>query len=178
MTNQLTTSQIWQAIEKELFAVIGMVTGKGEARTVGVIYVVRNGRLYIGTQHNAWKVRHIAQNPHVSVTIPIAKRIPLLTWIKIPAATITFAGTARILTDDSAPPEILQAVVRGLADDEELIANSALIEVTPEKDFITYGVGVSLMTMRNREKSRGRVPVAPADRIAASSPVFNHPENE
>jgi hypothetical protein len=159
MTLQLTTDQVWGAIEQGIFAVLGMVTAKNEARTVGVVYVVRDRKLYIGTGKDTWKTRHIARNPHVSLTIPIAKRIPFLPWIRIPAATITFSGRARILPPDETPFDILEAVFRGLATDEEFVANAALIEVTPEKEFITYGVGVSLMTMRHPEQARGRVPV-------------------
>lgn len=156
---QLTTEQVWQEIEEELFAVIGMVTAKHEARTVGIVYVVRDRKLYIGTGKDTWKARHIAGNPHVSMTIPIAKRIPFLPWIKIPAATITFHGTARVLETAETPPDLLQAVFRQVADDEEMMADSCLIEVTPEKDFVTYGIGVSLMQMRHPEKARGRAPV-------------------
>lgn len=159
MTLQLTREEVWSAIEKELFAVLGMVTAVNEARTVGVVYVVRNRKLYVGTNRETWKARHIAANPHVSVTIPIAKRIPVMPWIKIPAATITFSGMARILAATDTPPEILQAVFRGLADDPQLMADSCLIEVTPEKEFITYGIGIPLMQMRFPEKSRGRAPV-------------------
>jgi hypothetical protein len=161
---QLASEQVWQAIEKELFAVIGMVSATHQARTVGVVYVVRDHKLYIGTGKETWKARHIAGNPHVSLTIPIAKRIPLLPWIKIPAATITFSGTARILPAEETPPEILQAVFRGLANNQEMMAGSCLIEVTPEKEFITYGVGVPLLQMRDPEKARGRAPVTPHSR--------------
>ena len=80
MTVQLKADQVWEAVEKELFAVIGMVTANMEARTVGVVYVVRDRKLFIGTDRETWKVRHIANNPHVSMTIPIAKRIPLSSW--------------------------------------------------------------------------------------------------
>lgn len=159
MTLQLTTDQVWQAIDKELFAVLGMVTAKGEARTVGIVYVVRDRKLYIGTDQDAWKTRHVSANPHVSMTIPIAKRIPFLPWIKIPAATITFCGEARVLPAGETPPQILQAVFRGMAEDDERVASSCLIEVTPIKEFITYGVGVSLMQMRDPKIARGRVPV-------------------
>jgi hypothetical protein len=159
MTVQLTSDQVWQAIEKEVFAVLGMVTDKGEARTVGIVYIPRNRKLYIGTDKNAWKVRHVSANPHVSMTIPIAKRIPLLPWIKIPSATITFCGEARVLPAQETPPEILQAVFRGMAEDDERVVASCLIEVTPVKEFITYGVGVSLMEMRDPKKARGRVSV-------------------
>lgn len=159
MTQELTTDQVWEAIERELFAVIGMVTAAGEARTAGVIYIVRDRKLYIGTGRKTWKARHTANNPHVSITIPIAKRIPLLPWIKIPAATITFCGEARVIESAEASPDILRAIYRGMADDEKWLAQSCLIEVTPIKDFVTYGVGVSLMQMRDPEQAGGRVPV-------------------
>jgi hypothetical protein len=159
MTIQLTAEQAWEAIEKEVFGVIGMVTAGNEARTVGIVYVVKNRRLYIGTNKNAWKVRHIAQNPHVSLTIPIHRHIPLMPWVKIPAATITFCGEAKILEPGETPPEILKALYRGMAENEELMAGSYLIEVAPVKEFLTYGVGVSLMKMRDPDQARGCVGV-------------------
>lgn len=158
MPMQLSSEQVWQAIEKELFAVVGMVTSRHEARTAGVVYVVRDRKLYVATGADTWKARHIAANPSVSVTIPIAKRIPIMPWMKIPAATITFAGTARILAAKDAPRELLAAIFRGMADDAKMIAESCLIEITPIKDFVTYGVGVSLMQMRDPEQARGRAP--------------------
>ena len=160
MSLQLKSQQVWQAIEKEIFAVIGMVTAKNEARTVGVVYIVQDQKLYIGTGINSWKARHIAANSAVSITVPIAKRIPIMPWIKIPAATITFSGKARVLPANEAAEPILRAAFRDLADDAAQMSESCLIEVTPEKEFITYGVGVSLMQMRHPEQARGRAPVA------------------
>jgi hypothetical protein len=64
-----------------------------------------------------------------------------------------------VLAAGETPPEILRAVFRGMAEDEQRVAESCLIEVTPVKDFITYGVGVSLMGMRDPKKARGRVSV-------------------
>jgi hypothetical protein len=80
-------------------------------------------------------------------------------WIKIPAATITFSGVARISPAQDALPDLLRAVFRQMADDTAMVARSCLIEVTPEKEFVTYGVGVPLMQMRNPEQARGRAPV-------------------
>jgi hypothetical protein len=160
MTVQLTSEQVWQLVEKELFAVIGMVTANNEARTVGIVYIVRDRKLYIGTGNDSWKARHIARNPHISITIPIAKHIPFLPWIKLPAATITFSGTARVMSSDEAPPGILSEIFRDLANNERWIADSCVIEVTPGKEFITYGVGVPLLQMREPEKARGRISVA------------------
>jgi hypothetical protein len=160
MPIQLSSEQVWQAIEKELFAVIGMVTAEHEARTVGVVYVARDYKLYIATGKATWKARHIGANPHVSVTIPIAKRIPLMPWVKIPAATITFCGTARVFPAQDAAPDLLRAILREMANDRTMVADSCLIEVTPEKEFVTYGVGIPLMQMRHPEKARGRASVA------------------
>lgn len=160
MPVQLSPERVWPAIEKELFAVLGMVTASGQARTVGIVYVVRERKLVIATGQDTWKARHVAANPHVSVTIPIAKRIPIMPWVKIPAATITFSGVARVSPARDAPPDLLRAVFRQMADDKAMVAKSCLIEVTPIKEFVTYGVGVSLMQMRDPEQARGRAPVS------------------
>ena len=156
MTPQrLTSSDVWEAIEKNNFAVLGMVTSKSESRTVGIVYVVNNRKLYIGAARTQWKTRHIAQNPHVSMTVAIPRRVPLMPWIKVPATTITFSGIARILQKDAIEPRQLEKLYRQEEGRDEWCA----IEVSPEKDFITYGVDVSLLQMRFPEKSRARPPV-------------------
>ena len=155
MSLQLSSNQVWKEIERNSFAVLGMVTAKGEPRTVGIVYVVDNRKLYIGAEPGAWKTKHITGNSHVSLTIAVPKRVPFLPWIKIPAATITFSGTARILTKSEVGGELLERLYRH----EEGRAEWCAIEVTPQRDFITYGIGVSLLQMRFPEKARSRAPV-------------------
>lgn len=159
MAVELTSDQIWEVIEKNKFGVLGMVTAKNEARTVGIIYILRDRRLYIGTWTDSWKVRHVAQNPHVSLTIPVHKSVPLMPWIKIPAATITFCGEADIIAALDAPHELLEELYHGVAGDQELMAKYSLIKVAPVKEFITYGIGVSLLSMRDPIQARSRAPV-------------------
>jgi len=156
---EINSNQVWEEINKQLFAVLGVVTKNGEARTVGIVYAVQDNKLYISSQKQAWKVRHIAQNPHVSLTVPIHKSIPLLPWIKIPAATITFSGKARLLAYDAVSAETIEKLFRGLEFSDEQKENTQVIEVTPLGHFVTYGVGVSLMDMRDTEKARGRAAV-------------------
>jgi len=156
---EISTTQIWEQLNKQLFAVLGVVTKKNEARTVGIVYIVEDGKLYISSKKQAWKVRHIAQNPHVSLTVPIHKRIPLMPWIKIPAATITFSGKANLSEYETVSDEIIQKLFQGMEFSTEEKADLRIIEVTPDGDFITYGVGVSMMEMRDQEKARGRVAV-------------------
>ena len=156
---EISSNQVWEAINKQLFAVLGVVTKTGESRTAGIVYAVQDGKLYITSQKQAWKVRHIAQNPHVSLTIPIHKQILFMPWIKIPAATITFSGTASLLAYQDVSDETIQKLFRGMILSEAEKDDMRIIEVTPVGDFITYGVGVSLMEMREPAKARGRVAV-------------------
>lgn len=60
------------------------------------------------------------------------------------------------------PKEVLSSLLRGLEMDAETLATLCVIEVEPVGDFITYGVGVSLMTMRHPHQAQGRAPVASA----------------
>ena len=159
MISPATTQNTWQAISKELFGVLGMVTGDKESRSVGIVYIIQDRKLYIGTGSQSWKAKHIKTNPNVSMTIPIPKRILFLPWIKIPQATISFSGTAKIIPAVEAEKKLLQAVFRHFAEDLEFISENCLIEVSPVDDFITYGVGIPLMKMMKPELARGRSPV-------------------
>ena len=158
MSSQLTGERVWDELEKELFAVLGMVTSKGEARTVGIVYTVHDRKIYIATGMDSWKARHTQHNPHVSLTVPIAKRIPFLPWVKIPAATITFSGIAQVLSADQVGEGVKHSLLRGI-ETPELLASMCIIQIEPVGDFITYGVGVPLMQMRDTQKARGRAPV-------------------
>ncbi|MEJ2748658.1 MAG: pyridoxamine 5'-phosphate oxidase family protein [Anaerolineae bacterium] len=161
MSMNLTSEQVWAELDKQLFAILGMVNARNEARTTGMVYVVHDHKIFMVTGKDAWKARHIEQNPHISITVPIAKRIPFLPWVKIPAATITFAGIASLRTMDEVDDGVLSALMRGLENDPEMRQKSYIVEIQPVKDFITYGIGVPLMTMRTPAKARGRVSVNP-----------------
>ncbi len=156
MSLQLSRENVWQEMQKELFAVLGMVTETGEARTIGVVYILQDQKVYILTGEDTWKARHIRQNPSVSITVPIPKRIPFLSWIKIPSATISFAGRASVIEAEKVGQDVLHALMRGQESDREKLATMCVIEIEPVGDFITYGVGIPMMTMREPEKARGR----------------------
>ena len=160
MTNQLSSELVWKELGKEIFAVLGMVTAKGEARTIGVVYIVHNKKIYISTRKDAWKARHIRTNPCVSMTVPIAKHIPLMPWIKIPAATISFSGRACVLQPDEVGNYVLHSLFRGLETDREMLDTTAVIAIEPEGEFVTYGIGIPMIEMRDPVKARGRAPVA------------------
>jgi hypothetical protein len=161
-----STDLVWKEIHNQIFAVLGFVTPSGEARTAGIVYAVQGREVYIATDHDAWKTRHIGKNPNVSLTVTISKRVPLLPWIKIPPATATFQGSAAILRVDETPEPLLRKLFRGLELDDKMREEIAVIRVTPRGDFLTYGIGVSLMTMRHPEQAHGRAPTG-AQPVAA-----------
>ena len=159
MAANISSEQVWREIQRRFFAVVAFVTPGGEARCAGVIYKVRDRDIYIATDTNSWKTRHITQNPHVSLTVTIPKRIPFLPWLQIPPATITFQGDASIHDSREVPPEIPLALLRGLELGSADLSDVCVIRVRPRGEFVTYGFGVSLRTMRKPEAAHGRVTV-------------------
>ncbi|MRG59737.1 hypothetical protein GE115_07635 [Agromyces sp. CFH 90414] len=163
----ITSEAVWTAIANENFLVVGMVSARGEARTAGVMHTVDDGRIWFTTEAHSWKARHLAANPGISITVPIAKRIPFVPWVKIPAATITFTGVAEILPPEQLSEAASRALLHGLElnDDEPIIA----VAVRPTGDFVTYGVGVSIMGMRDTQNAVGRAAVGASRGATAPS---------
>jgi hypothetical protein len=54
----------------------------------------------------------------------------------------------------------MDSILKDMIVDPTAKEETCMIEVTPEKEFLTYGVGVSLMEMRDPVKATGRAPVA------------------
>ncbi len=156
----ITSADVWEAIARENFMVIGMVSAKGEARTAGVMHFVDDGCLWFTTNEREWKARHITANPSVSVTVPIAKRIPFVPWVKIPAATITFDGVAEVVAAEQLSADAAHALLHGLELSDGERGALIAVRVRPTGDFVTYGVGVSTLGMRDTENARGRAPAA------------------
>jgi hypothetical protein len=156
----ITSADVWTAIARENFMVIGMVSAKGEARTAGVMHHVHDGRVWFTTNDREWKARHIAANQSVSVTVPIPKRVPLMPWLKVPAATITFTGVAEVVAAEQLSAEAAHALLHGLELSDGERGALIAVRVRPTGDFVTFGVGVSTLGMRDTENARGRAPAA------------------
>jgi hypothetical protein len=154
----LTTARVWDEIDKRMFAVISCVNPRGEPRSAGIVYVTNDRRLIIATATDSWKARHLRVNPQVAVTVTIAKHIPFMPWIQIPAATISFHGSTTVLSPDEANADVVHRLMGGLEDDPARRSETCVIAITPASSLATYGVGVGLREMRDRNKARGRVP--------------------
>ena len=154
-----STGLVWAELEKRIFAVLGTVSRKGAPLTSGIVYKVKDRRILIATGRSTQKARNVEAHPRVSMTVTAARRIPFLPWIKIPPATITFRGEARLLTPEEVDQPLREALAGKLSFSPEALADMCYIEVTPEGTFVTYGIGGSLHTMLRPKEALARVPV-------------------
>jgi hypothetical protein len=160
MPATLTSEQVWREVEARSFGVLGFVTARGGARTTGIVYLARDRHIYITTWKDAWKAKHIAANPRVSLTVTIPKRIPFMPWIRIPDATITLQGEATLHAPSDVPAGIPQALIKGLKlGSVDPMPNLVVIRIKPHGEFLTYGIGVPMSVMRDPEAASGRAPV-------------------
>jgi Pyridoxamine 5'-phosphate oxidase len=164
---QLTGEQIWRALARASFGVISYVTPAGQPRCSGVVYATAKGRLYTAVAADSWKARHIGATSRVAVTVPVRRGGVLSLLFPIPPATISFHGSAIVhppgpVAERPVPKELASL----LPADRQ--AHACILEILPEGQFLTYGLGVSLRQMRNPPMARAHVPVGTPDRVRSA----------
>ncbi len=92
------------------------------------------------------------------MTVPVRRGGILSLVLPIPPATINFHGSAVVHPAGSPQVRSLLEELAALLPAERR-ASASIIEIVPEGAFVTYGLGVSLMKMRDPAAARGRVPV-------------------
>jgi hypothetical protein len=155
----LTTKDVWRAIEKRSFAIVGYDTPSGDPRSSGVMYKAADRRLYVAVEPNGWKARHIAASGRVAVTVPVHRAGVLALLAPIPPATISFHGDAFVHPAGTLQTKTLLERLGSLLPRERR-GSAAVIEIVPDGAFVTYGVGVPLRAMRDTVRARARVPVS------------------
>jgi Pyridoxamine 5'-phosphate oxidase len=156
--SRLTTEQVWRQLAKVSFAVLGQVTPAGEPRSSGVVYKTIGRRLYVAVAPDSWKARHIAASRRVAVTVPVRRGGLLSLVAPIPPASISFHATAIVHPAGSPQVRSLLKELGSLIPTERQ-ASACIIEVVPEGEFLTYGLGVPLRKMRDPAAARARTPV-------------------
>lgn len=158
-TIDTTCTAVWQALEKASFAVVSHVSETGEPRSSGVVYTMVDRRLYLAVAPDSRKAQRIASGSRVAVTVPVRRGGLLSMLVPIPPATISFQARATVhpagSVDTGSLPQGLVKLVP-----VERRANACVIELVPEGRFLAYGIGVSLMSMRDPAIALSRVPVA------------------
>ena len=150
---------VWRALEKASFAIVSHVNAAGEPRSSGVMYGAVDRRLYVAVAADGWKAHQIASGQEVAVTVPVRRGGLLSLLAPIPPATITFVARATVHPAGSLDIGSVSKRLERLVP-EARKAGSCIIELVPEGRFLTYGIGVSLMDMRDPALALARVPVA------------------
>lgn len=173
---ELAFDLVLNLLHKHDFAVLATVDGKGEPHAAGVNYGLSASEgdltLYVMTRRNLRKARNIAQNPGVSLVIPVTRKVM---WF-LPPPTIQLRGVAEIL--DWTNPEgtavfrrfwmgrrILAAYNESYRRGETRIC---FLKITPDPVITTYMVGYSVWSLRNRMESGAAKVVIPPTYRASS----------
>ena len=155
---QLTREQVWRQIAKASFAVLSYVTPTGEPRSSGVVYAAAHGRLYVAVAPDSWKALHIPATDQVAVTVAVRRGGLLALLFPIPPATISFHARAVVHTTGRPDITSVSSELATLVPAERM-AECRIVEIFPEGNFLTYGIGTSLLAMRTPSLARSRVPV-------------------
>jgi hypothetical protein len=153
---RLTARDVWRAISRESFAVLSHITPAGAPRSSGVVYAVWGDRMLVAVAKDSWKARHIGIDGLVAVTVPIRRGGLMSLLMPIPPATVSFPGVATVHTGD--PTFRISALAKLVPPDRW--ASCVLVEIRPIGNYVTYGLGVPLLGMRDPARSRARIPVS------------------
>jgi Pyridoxamine 5'-phosphate oxidase len=157
-TRGLTAEDVWRQIDKASFAYVAHVTPTGEPRVSGVVFKSAGHRLYIAVDPDSWKAKHIEANGRVSVVVPVRRGGILASVLPLPPATISFQ--ARAVVHPAGPISQVKSAPKELASvvPAERKERARVIELSPDGEFLTYGLGVSLMEMLHPAIAQARVP--------------------
>jgi len=150
-----TALQIRRALSHASFAVLSHVTPAGSPRSSGVVYAMSGDRMYVVVAEDSWKARHIAADGLVAVTVPIRRGGLLSLLFPIPPATVSFPAVAVVHSSEVLAG--LPRLARLLPDERR--TDCVVLEIRPTGPFVTYGLGVPLLGMRNPARSRARIRV-------------------
>jgi hypothetical protein len=154
----LTTERVWRELTKASFAIVSHVTPTGNPRSSGIMYLVVDRHLLVIISPDSWKARQITNGDQLAVTVPVRRGGPLSLVAPIPPATISFHARAVLHPPGSLDIESVSKKLASMVPAERRDL-CCILELEPEGRFLTYGVGVSLMTMRDPGAASGRVPV-------------------
>ncbi len=127
---------ILRVLAKRSFCVLASTSDAGRSHAAGVIYQWVDGTLWIHSTRASRKVRNIASNPHVGVSIPY-RRLP-----SGPPFTIHFQGAGEVLAMDD--PRVVALLGDGKLD--AISAHGALemsdgcfVAIRPSGTIHSYG---------------------------------------
>ena len=156
--SRVTSASVWRELARQSFGVLSHVNAAGEPRSSGVVYALVGHRLFIAVAPDGWKARHVVSGSRVSMTVPVRRGGILSLLFPIPPATISFHATAIVQPAGSLEISSLPRELQRLLPADRR-TSACVIELVPEGKFMTYGIGVSLMELRDPAVARAHAPV-------------------
>jgi general stress protein 26 len=158
---RVTTELVIQELRKHDFAVLSTSDAAGNPHSAGVNYGVSRPdsalTLFVMTRRHLRKARNIAQNPNVSLVIPLTRR--LLRFL--PPPTIQLSGQAEIVDwTDAEGIQVFQTFWLGRHIHKAYQESHrrgetriCFLRITPDPVINTYMVGSNAWRLRNRMES-------------------------
>lgn len=170
-TSPALRARILRQLRRQHFAVLSTAGANGRPSSAGVSYGVSQPdqelALYVMTRRHLQKARNIAQNPQVSLVVPIRRR---LLWF-LPPATIQLRGRAELLDATNAEGRAVfqqfwlgRRIVKSYqAMERRGETRICFLKITPEPLVQSYMVGSNVLSlMRHMEGGAGKV-IMPTD---------------
>jgi general stress protein 26 len=145
--------EVRDIIRRNRWLTLSTASLKGIPQSSVVVYASDGNTIYILTGKTTVKIRNINRNPLVSVTIPFYKSFIHRLITMAPPAAITFRARAETREfDDSEATEFYEKVLNFKVP-ENMEEEGIWIKLTPGNLVTCLGVGISLLEMRDLEKS-------------------------
>jgi len=148
--------EVRKILRKKMWLVLSTVDDQNQTHGSVVVYQSDGNVLYVSTGKNTLKVNNIKRNNKVSIVIPFRKNF-FHKLIPAPPAELHFIGKAELVPRDDEYARKIFAKFLKYDQEADLSEESIWIKITPSNIISTYGVGVSLFTMRKPEKARNLV---------------------
>jgi Pyridoxamine 5'-phosphate oxidase len=155
--SRASTERVWAVLGKASFAIVSYVTPAGEPRSSGIVYAAEGRHLYMAVAPDGWKARQIRDGQQVAVTVPVRRGGVLSLLLPIPPATISFHARAIVHPAGSLDLGLVSKKLLSLLPEGRSAAT--VLELVPEGTFLAYGIGVSLMEMRDPVVALTHVPI-------------------
>ncbi|MEL7155899.1 MAG: pyridoxamine 5'-phosphate oxidase family protein [Actinomycetota bacterium] len=137
-------AKILATIARKSFCVLASTSAANRAHAAGVVYAEADGALWVHARADSRKVRNVAANPWVGVTIPF-RRLPFG-----PPYTIHFQARAEVVALDA--PEVRALVAAGRLG--AITGHGALempgacfVRIEPRGTIHSYGPGARLIDL-------------------------------
>jgi hypothetical protein len=145
--------EVRDVIRKNRWLTLSTASPRGEPQSSVVVYASDGYTIYVLTGKSTAKIRNIMRNPRVSVTIPFYKSLIHRLITIAPPAAITFRARAETREfDDGEATEFYEKKLKFKVP-ENMGEEGIWIKLTPGESATCLGVGVSLLELRDLEKS-------------------------